>query len=90
MLFYMGFEMDCCWAHSPRYGIAKMTGLDCLCTVVWDGGVGRHRDIRSSGDTGTRGRRLPDVDVPRHRRAGRKRLIPQASSVPKTAPQSTW
>jgi len=36
-LFYMGFEMDCCWAHSPRYGIAKMTGLDCLWTVVWDG-----------------------------------------------------
>ena len=37
VLFYMGFETDCCLAHSPRYGIAKMTGLNCLCTVVRDG-----------------------------------------------------
>ena len=37
VLFYMGFETDCCLTHGPRYGIAKMTGLDCLCTVVRDG-----------------------------------------------------
>lgn len=40
VLFYMGFETDCCLVHNPEYGIAKMTkmtGPNCLCTVVRDG-----------------------------------------------------
>ena len=37
VLFYMGFETDCCLVHNQEYGIARMTGPGCLCTVVRDG-----------------------------------------------------
>lgn len=37
VLFYMGFETDCCLVHNQEYGMAKMTGPNCLCAVVRDG-----------------------------------------------------
>ena len=37
VLFYMGFETDCCLVHNQEYGIAKITGPNCICTVVRDG-----------------------------------------------------
>lgn len=36
VLFYMGFETDCCLLRSV-YGIRKMTASDALCVVVRDG-----------------------------------------------------
>ena len=36
VLFYMGFETDCCVLHNQEYGIAKMVGPNCLCAIVRD------------------------------------------------------
>ncbi len=37
VLFYMGFETDACLSRNPAYGMARMSGADCLCAVVRDG-----------------------------------------------------